>query len=730
MHIKELNATFGRLENETLSLSPGLNVIQAPNESGKSTWTTFLRIMLYGLNTRDRSPNAEKRRFMPWSGSAMQGRMELVTGDTALTIIRRTQRPTSPMGAFSAVYSGTATPADNLTATSCGEQLLGVPQEIFERSAFIRQTGMAVGHSAALEQRIAALISTGEEDTSYTDAADRLRKQLNARQSNRTTGQIPQLEQRIAAAQQTLEELSEMDDALQADLRSQQGLQQRQQDILHQLELHKTADWAQAAAQANDARDSFYRARQQADSLEAQTAALPPKETLEALRGELTALQALRQTAADAAEQAEQAAAAAEQAEAPLAAHPLARMTPDEAIKPPAPASPRPSIPMTGLLLSLLAGAGLAGSLFYLIRSIPLTVGCGTALALVLLLIAVILPLRHRQKLWAQQQADAAAQRQKDAAAYTTLYEAAAHAREAAQAAASSAEQLDRSCQDRLAQLLTSIHDFAPAAENTADAEQALDSAFAQLTQLERARQSAESARIRFELVEQHATDEAIPAIQRPLMSRQQLESILFDIQRKLTELQRQIHTNQGRIQAVADPRQLRAQLELLRQKRDQLQLEYEAIELASQVLSQVNTSLQNRFSPALGEKSAKIFTKLTKGKYNKVVLSKDMIPSAQESGQMLPHEAALLSQGTADQLYLAVRLAICQLVLPAKDPAPILLDDALVTFDDDRMAAALDYLTELAKDRQILLFTCQHRELDYLSQAHPGEYHAVSLNK
>lgn len=73
MQIKRLAATFGRLEQEQLELEPGLNVIEAPNESGKSTWTAFLRVMLYGLNTRDRSANADKRRYLPWSGSAMEG---------------------------------------------------------------------------------------------------------------------------------------------------------------------------------------------------------------------------------------------------------------------------------------------------------------------------------------------------------------------------------------------------------------------------------------------------------------------------------------------------------------------------------------------------------------------------------------------------------------------------------------------------------------------------------
>ena len=68
------------------------------------------------------------------------------------------------------------------------------------------------------------------------------------------------------------------------------------------------------------------------------------------------------------------------------------------------------------------------------------------------------------------------------------------------------------------------------------------------------------------------------------------------------------------------------------------------------------------------------------------------------------------------DQLYLAVRLAICDLVLPEDKSVPLILDDALLTFDDDRLHAALDYLLEESEKRQILLFTCQKREGAYLN--------------
>ena len=76
-----------------------------------------------------------------------------------------------------------------------------------------------------------------------------------------------------------------------------------------------------------------------------------------------------------------------------------------------------------------------------------------------------------------------------------------------------------------------------------------------------------------------------------------------------------------------------------------------------------------------------------------------------------MPRKALSLSKGTVDQLYLAVRLAVCQLCLPGEERAPLVLDDALVAFDDGRMKLALDCLVEVAGERQVLLFTCQSRE-------------------
>ena len=93
------------------------------------------------------------------------------------------------------------------------------------------------------------------------------------------------------------------------------------------------------------------------------------------------------------------------------------------------------------------------------------------------------------------------------------------------------------------------------------------------------------------------------------------------------------------------------------------------------------------------------------------MILDKTLRAAAEPAGTGVPRDVGYLSAGAADQLYLAVRLAVCDLVLPPENAVPIVLDDALSSFDDQRCAAALDYLRKEAEKRQILLFTCHSRE-------------------
>ena len=146
MKIYSMTATFGKLENQTLILQPGLNVIHAPNEWGKSTWCAFLAIMLYGLETRAKTTKtalADKERYAPWSGAAMAGRMDLQWNGRDITIERWTKGRT-PMGEFKAYETETGLPVPELTGATCGEKLLGVERSVFLRAGFVRLADMPV----------------------------------------------------------------------------------------------------------------------------------------------------------------------------------------------------------------------------------------------------------------------------------------------------------------------------------------------------------------------------------------------------------------------------------------------------------------------------------------------------------------------------------------------------------------------------------------------------------
>lgn len=558
--------------------------------------------------------------------------MDLQAGGRDLTLTRRTARANSPMSAFSAVYTGTASPVEGLTASDCGELLLGVPQEVYVRSALIRQGGLAIGPHAALEQRINALITTGEEDVSCSAVSDRLRRQLNRRRHNQT-GLLPQLERELTLVQTTLGELQTLDAQLQGCEKDLTAIQSQIQNVHALLSRHEAADQADALSRQAEARQ------------EAQAAS-----------------RRLAQLMEEARRRADRSAQALQEAEEAAAAH----SPPETAAETP----PR-------LLLWPLLAIPLAFAAAFFFSFSP--AAAAGALAISFFIIMSILLLHARQKSRWQAGQD---RRQAEETAYQALLSAldAAHAAHQSDLDALSAAEAGYEASLRSAQ---------PAA--------ALSGAPAQ-------------------------------PVKRPTLTRDQLQNSLRALLGREESLKAAIHRTAGQIQGRGDPIALREQEAALLSRREELQAEYDAIALAMEVLSQADTDLQNRFSPALGEKSAEIFTKLTQGKYNRVLLDREMTPSAQETDRLAPHEAALLSQGASDQLYLAVRLAVCQLVLPAENAAPIILDDALVSFDDGRMAAALDYLLELSAQRQILLFTCQSREASCLRRLHPNACHIVSL--
>ena len=74
------------------------------------------------------------------------------------------------------------------------------------------------------------------------------------------------------------------------------------------------------------------------------------------------------------------------------------------------------------------------------------------------------------------------------------------------------------------------------------------------------------------------------------------------------------------------------------------------------------------------------------------------------------------MSDGSRDQLYLALRLASLERYLDANEPMPFIVDDILIKFDDERGRAALEALHELSRRTQVIFFT-HHDHLTVIAQ-------------
>lgn len=712
MTIYSMTATFGKLANETLTLEPGLNLLHAPNEWGKSTWCAFLIAMLYGLETRAKTTKtalADKERYAPWSGAAMAGRIDLNWNERDITIERET-RGRIPMGKFRAYETETGLPIPELTAENCGQQLLGVERSVFQRAGFLRLSDLPLTQDEALRRRLNALVTTGDESSAGDMLAQKLKELKNKCYVNRMTGLIPQ-------AQAQREDV----EARLAELLSLQAQQQRTAQRLAELERHidalenHRAALVYAAAQADRCRVAAAQAEaarlaQELEQQEQSCAALSDEQTLLQAAQRLQALQKRLDTAQleqrllpppppepsvqpcfrglDGQQATQQAQEHAAQYDALLTA-------------------PQKRFP---LWLAALAIAVLGVVLFALRQTI---LGAAALCAAVAVLAAQLLCTRRAARVQADrlEKAQAICRFYGGGTPSDWLAAARAHAEAQEQYARALALDAQRRVQahdtlDRLARDIDEETNGTPLPE-ALDALRAAQEKLARLRDLRREhRQAQEHAQA---LASMTQTVEAPTAVDELTCTEAETGALLYSARLEWKQLQTQLDHGRGRMESLGNEAALRAQLQALCTRIDRLRETMAALELAQDYLSRATQELQRRFAPGIVHEAQRILARLTDGRYDRVRISQELSVEAGTSDESLLRDARWRSEGTIDQLYLSLRLAVAEALTPN---APLILDDALVRFDDTRLAAAMQVLRELAQTRQILLFTCGTREL------------------
>ena len=138
------------------------------------------------------------------------------------------------------------------------------------------------------------------------------------------------------------------------------------------------------------------------------------------------------------------------------------------------------------------------------------------------------------------------------------------------------------------------------------------------------------------------------------------------------------------------------------------------SFELAKECLENAYEEVRQNISPKFEQNLCAIVSDLTDGKYQNVLINdKETLQVEVENGAYMP--ISRLSIGTIDEMYLALRLSALEEI--AEEKMPIILDEAFVYFDKDRLKNMVAYLQDKKYDNQIIIFTCSEREEEILRE-------------
>ncbi len=150
------------------------------------------------------------------------------------------------------------------------------------------------------------------------------------------------------------------------------------------------------------------------------------------------------------------------------------------------------------------------------------------------------------------------------------------------------------------------------------------------------------------------------------------------------------------------------------REKIKSLSKKEKAIDVTLIYMEKAFKKLQKSFGPVINKKVCEVFGKVTGERYKDLRVSEDYNLSVRNLENNSIMDSSYLSTGTYDQIYLALRLGIIDIIFEDKK-VPIILDESLASYDNKRLERMLETLYEKSKKDQVILFTCNKREINIL---------------
>jgi DNA repair protein SbcC/Rad50 len=208
-------------------------------------------------------------------------------------------------------------------------------------------------------------------------------------------------------------------------------------------------------------------------------------------------------------------------------------------------------------------------------------------------------------------------------------------------------------------------------------------------------------------------------SVAMPMMEAEAIDDLLREKNNELIQTERTVKDIENRIQNRFNNKksiaQIQEEISIAQVKIIDFEEKIRSMDIATETLKEAFSHIQKSFGPRLNRTVGKILERITNGKYSDVKISENYEVKIVDSDSNNIKDLDFFSSGTWDQIYFSLRMAIISVIFTEEGQVPIILDDAFIQYDDIRLKLVLDYLYKCSKKYQIILFTCQKREIEAL---------------
>lgn len=766
-------SAFGKFKNYTLNFTEGLNVIHGENENGKSTVMAFIKMMFYGSGRSSSQLSKSPRlKYAPWSGERMAGKIYFEHGGTNYCLEREFMKGDSTDKVH---LTNTDLGTTNAVSSSVGYDFFSISASAFERTVFIGNIGGFSNDDEAngeINAKLSNIALTGDEDISYqtvisriADAKQRLMSkrgktgkydkgllemdELNRQlyEARETDNRKFQLNKRLDEIKTESEQLSKQYTEVKKIVDSENDIK-NQQKLSDYLNLKSELDEINSKIKLNDGKlcdETFVKGVEFCLSKRDSTLQ-KITETEEEITKNLESIALAENSDGDELErkqkEIEDTLTDDKQAlkELSLKVQQLSETIQkenDQLFN-----ISNKKKPFSPVLLSTGIVAAVLALVLLIVNLIP-TIIC-SGLAIILLVLAFIIKplnksaIRNAENAIKIKETDLLKLKTRESELTRKIYE--------------NTESLNR--------ILTIIGDSTAVIEHKKLALQELKLKLAD-HQNKYALDTEELLNIfaRYRDVKSaEEVTELLPTLRSLADSQKQIKLKLKYISDDLGGIS--YETAAEKLKNISDDNnnlptdfdEKKAQLDTLNEKISALKSEFSAItaelktafkksedsselelkiknlsetlenqkyfceisDIAADVLEKSFAEVRRSYGSVLEKKALSIFSLLTDGAYNQLNVSKSLDITVEKTDDFGTKALDYLSNGTIDQAYLSLRLALCELITD-NEKLPLLLDDILCQYDDKRAETALSFLKEYSSDSQAILFTC-HNSISVLA--------------